>query len=124
MPGLKNMENQTYTGSCHCGAVKFTVDTTLEKVLTCDCSMCNRAGTILTFVPESQFTLQCGEESLSHYQFNKKRIDHLFCKICGIKPFGRGKDAEGNSTIAINVRCLDGVDVQALTPQHYNGKDL
>ena len=118
------MPNHHYTGSCHCGTVKFTVDTSLDKTITCDCSMCNRAGTILACVPEGQFTLLSGEESLTNYQFNKKRIDHLFCKICGIKPFGRGKDDAGNSMIAVNVRCLDGVDTQTLNPQHYNGKDL
>lgn len=112
---------QTYKGSCHCGAVQFSANMSLEKTITCNCSMCKRAGYILAFIPASAFTLISGEEVLSNYQFNKKVIDHLFCRVCGIKPFGRGKDEQGNKTIAVNVRCLDGVDLSTLTPFEYDG---
>lgn len=78
----------------------------------------------MTFVPASQFTLLSGEDNLTNYHFNKRIIDHLFCSTCGIKAFGRGKDEKGNDTVAVNVRCLDGVDLEALKPHAYNGKDL
>ncbi len=113
-----------HKGSCHCGAVTYTCNADLENTITCDCSMCQRAGTILTFVPASEFDLRSGEDRLTSYKFNKKVIDHLFCSICGIKSFGRGKDREGNDTVAVNVRCLEDVDLQGLEPAHYNGKDL
>jgi len=85
--------------------------------------MCERAGSILTFVPASQFTLLSGEDNLTSYKFNKKIIDHLFCNVCGIKPFGSGQDKGGNPTVAVNVRCLDGVDLESLEPFHYDGKN-
>jgi hypothetical protein len=86
--------------------------------------MCGRSGTVLAFVPTEQFTLLTGEDSLTSYQFNTHVIDHLFCKVCGIKPFARGKDAEGNDTVAVNVRCLDGVNVHDLEPQKFDGKNI
>lgn len=117
-------ETKTYTGSCHCGAVKYEVETDLAQVISCDCSMCQRSGTILTFVPMDKFKLISGEEQLQDYQFNKKIIHHLFCKVCGIKAFGKGKNKEGEDTAAVNVRCLDGVDISELKPFHYHGKDV
>lgn len=81
-------------------------------------------GWIMTFVPASAFKLVSGEDNLTDYQFNKMVIHHLFCKTCGIRSFGRGKDKEGNDTVAVNVRCLDDVDVSTLQPQLFNGKDL
>ena len=35
---------------------------------------------------------------------------HLFCKTCGIRSYAMGKGPHGDM-VAINVRCLDDVDV-------------
>ena len=83
---------ETYTGGCHCGKVRYEVKLDLTKpVISCNCSMCGRSGTLLTFVPADQFTLKSGEEDLTDYQFNKHVIHHVFCRVCGIKSFARGR---------------------------------
>lgn len=113
---------KTYAGGCHCGKVRYQVELDLTKpVIACNCSMCGRAGTMLTFVPAQKFQLQSGEDSLTDYQFNKHVIHHLFCKTCGIKAFARGKGPDG-PTVAINTRCLDGVDLETLNVTKYDGK--
>ena len=105
------MATSTHHGGCHCGAVRYTVDLDLDAPgLTCNCSMCGRAGGILSFVPAEKFTLDKGENNLTDYQFNKHVIHHVFCKTCGIKSFARGTTPNG-PMVAINVRCLDNVDV-------------
>jgi hypothetical protein len=119
------MENSTvHTGGCHCGKVRFEVKTALEQVITCNCSICQKTGSILTFVPAQDFKLLSGEDALTDYQFNKKVIHHLFCSTCGIRSFARGKNADGSDAVAINVRCLDDVDIAALKPFAYDGKSL
>ncbi len=75
------------------------------------------------FVPPSDFELLAGEDALTRYQFNKHAIDHLFCKTCGIKPFARGKSPKGEM-IAVNVRCLAGIDVFAQPTKQVHGKDF
>lgn len=112
---------KTYTGSCHCGNVHFETQVDLSHTMTCNCSMCGRSGTILSFVPEEHFTLKSGEESLTDYQFNKKHIHHYFCNTCGIKPFGKGEN-NGKTMYAVNVRCLEGVEVDELTPEKVDGR--
>lgn len=79
-------------------------------------------GVLLAFVPAAQFKLISGEDNLTEYRFNKKVISHLFCKTCGVQSFGRGEGKEG-PTVAINVRCLDGVELENLTVTPLNGKD-
>ena len=112
----------TYSGSCHCGAVRYTVEADLSQpVIACNCSMCGRSGTLLAFVPADKFKLEKGEDSLTDYQFNKNVIHHMFCKVCGIKSFAMGKGPNGD-TRAINVRCLDEVDLQAVPTRHVDGK--
>jgi PAS domain-containing protein len=61
------------------------------------------------------------EDALTTYHFNKKVIDHLFCSTCGVTSFARGKKPDGTPMVAVNTRCLDGVDVQKLEVTHFDG---
>lgn len=113
---------KTHQGGCHCGAVRYRVEIDLSKPVTqCNCSICSRTGTLLSFVPASGFTLEKGEDSLTDYQFNRKVIHHLFCKRCGVRSFARGEGPKGPA-VAINTRCLDDVDLATLNVQHFDGK--
>lgn len=119
------MAETTHHGGCHCGAVRYHVDLDLDAGgMTCNCSICSRAGTVLSFVPKAKFTLEKGEDALANYQFNKKHIDHLFCKTCGIKSFARGKSRDGSEMIAVNLRCLDNVEVSQVKTKEFDGKSL
>jgi len=84
--------------------------------------MCGRTGSLMTFVPENKFQLLSGDDSLSDYQFNTKRIHHLFCGNCGVRSFARGTGPGDSAMCMINVRCLDGVDPLKLELTHYDGK--
>ena len=117
-------ETSTYQGSCHCGNVRFEVQTDLSTVLACNCSICSRVGYLLNFVPASQFKLLEGKNAQSDYQFNKKHIHHLFCKTCGVRSFGHGKGPDGAETYAVNVRTLDGVDLEKLVVKKVDGKSV
>lgn len=114
---------QHYHGSCQCGEVAFEADLDLGSTITCNCSRCQRLGSVLTFATPQAFTLLRGEGNLSEYLFNKHVIHHLFCKTCGIESFARGKAPNGNEMIAVNVNCLEGVDPRALPSRHFTGRD-
>jgi hypothetical protein len=114
-----------YSGGCQCGAVRFEASVDLERTAVCNCSRCSKLGWIMTFTPADGFTLRSGEASLSEYRFNRETIRHLFCKICGIESFARGVPPNGKAEMAaINVRCLDDVDLAALQPRQFDGKSL
>lgn len=117
-------ESKTYTGGCHCGAVRYEVATALSPVVECNCSICMKRGALWAFAKADQFKLLKGGDGLSDYQFNKKRLHHLFCPTCGIGSFSRGRAPTGEDTYAVNVRCLDDLDVSTLTPTPFDGKKL
>ncbi|HVK60401.1 MAG TPA: GFA family protein [Bdellovibrionales bacterium] len=112
-----------HTGGCHCGKVRFEVEMNVENAISCNCSICAKRGSLLDFVPESQFRLLSGESDLSDYLFNKKVVHHLFCKTCGILSFGKGTAPDGSKMVAINVRSLDGIDLTKLKIQNYDGRN-
>ena len=113
-----------HQGGCHCGTVRYEVETDMAQVLSCNCSICQKRGALLTFVEASKFKLLSGEGDLTDYQFNKKIIHHLFCRTCGVGSFARGIGPDGRKMVAINVRCLDDVDLGALKPTDFDGKSM
>ena len=117
-------ESKTYSGGCHCGRVRYEVTTDLATVMECNCTHCSKRGLLLTFVSPDQFTALAGDDGMQDYQFNKKMIHHLLCPTCGIESFARGTAPDGKKMVAINVRCLEGVDVRSLTPMPFNGRDM
>lgn len=81
----------SYLGSCHCGTVTFTVNAEIpSQAISCNCSICRRTGSLLTFVPADQFELNSGNDQLKTYEFNKHKIQHQFCQRCGIQSFSSG----------------------------------
>src|SRR4051812_18929016 len=116
-------EAKDYTGGCHCGRVRYEVKFALGEAATCNCSICSKKGTMLAFVGAKDFKLLQGEDQLTDYQFHKKMIHHLFCKVCGVTSFARGEGPHG-PMCAINVRCLDGVDLESVPTKQRNGRAL
>lgn len=113
-----------HSGSCHCGKVSFEVEMTLKNALSCNCSICQKRGSLLDFVPETQFKLKSGAGELQEYLWNKKAIHHTFCKTCGILPFAKATGPDGTKMVAINLRCIDGVDLKSLSIQEFDGRSL
>jgi len=96
----------TYTGGCHCGAVRYQIQVEKLTATECNCSICRKKGFIHVIVPESRFTLLQGEDSLSTYTFNTGTAKHHFCRHCGIHSFYRPRSHPTGSDV--NLRCLDG----------------
>ncbi len=111
---------KTYNGGCHCGAVTLRVEADITEAIRCNCSHCKRKGMLLAFVPKSQVNVT-GGDTMTTYLFNKKVIQHKFCPICGVQPFG-----ESGDTMAINLNCIDDTDLDhtTLTIKEVDGKQF
>lgn len=118
------MAMQHYEGGCQCGAVRYACEADLDQTVTCNCSRCQKLGSVLAFTPMENFRLEKGADQLTEYLFNKKAISHRFCKVCGIESFAIGQKPDGTTMAAVNVNCLDGVEPRSLNSHHYNGRDL
>ena len=113
-----------YQGSCHCGKIAFEVDGDLTGAMACNCSICSRKGSLLWFVPRDKLKLLSAEADIATYTFNKHVIKHRFCQTCGIHPYGEGVDPQGNQTAAINIRCLENIDLDKVPVQRFDGRSL
>jgi hypothetical protein len=111
-----------YKGSCHCGHIAFQVEGTLASAMSCNCSICQRKGTLMWFVPRENLHLLTPDENASTYTFNKHVIKHRFCPKCGMHPYGEGVDPKGNAMAAINIRCLENIELEKIPVTHFDGR--
>ena len=113
---LKTME-----GGCHCGRVRFRVTADLARVTECNCSICTKKGFLHLIVPPEQFELLGGGNDLSTYRFNTGMAKHTFCRHCGVHPFYVPRSDPDK--IDVNVRCLDDIDLAAVAPKAFDGRN-
>jgi hypothetical protein len=116
-------ESRTYTGGCHCGLVRFECTTDLAMVTACNCSICTKMGLHFAFLAPSLFQLRAGEDYLQEYLFNKHEIRHQLCMDCGVAVFARGKKPDGTEVVALNVSCIDGIELANLTMTRIDGRN-
>lgn len=113
----------TLGGGCHCGAVRFEVESPDGPVplLDCNCSMCGRTGFLHLIVESCAFRLLQGADSLTEYQFGERIARHLFCRVCGVKSFYVPRShPDGYS---VNARCLDDYASLDFSIETFDGRD-
>ena len=85
------------TGQCLCGGVQYQIsgelparDGNMLLPSYCHCKMCQRvtgsAFWVATMVPDSQFSLEAGQNLLTRYE-SSPGVFRSFCKVCGSSLF-------------------------------------
>ncbi len=120
---------KTYTGSCHCGAVRFECELDLSAGTNrCNCSFCRKARFWMAVAKAPAFRLLAGAGALVDYQHTPAArpepfLHLLFCGRCGVRPFSKGGylPALGAEFHAVNLACLDNAtdDELAAAPVTY-----
>ena len=111
----------TYMGGCHCGRVRFEVSGQIDRVLECNCSICRKKGFLHWIVEPEQFRLRSSPDALNLYEFHTKTAKHYFCSTCGISSYYIPRSHP--HMIDVNLRCVDGVNLEELEIELFDGQD-
>ena len=109
------------TGSCHCGAIRYSVDEEAPtRAMECNCSICRRRAPLHHFTTPDKFALTTSRDAVSTYRWNTGNIGFHFCATCGCAPFAEGVGPNG-PMVEINLRCADDIDLDSLTIETFDG---
>jgi hypothetical protein len=123
------MANQTYRGSCHCGAVRFEADLDLSQGTgRCNCTYCWKVRNWSIGIKPEAFRLLAGGDQIGEYGFREdSQNHHVFCKHCGVRLYTRGYVEQiGGAFVSIMLSTLDDLPPATLAaaPVRYmNGRD-
>ena len=117
-------------GGCHCGQVRFTLAHAPTVLKRCNCSICTKLGSLCGYCPPDEFRISAGEDGLSSYCWGDRMIDFRFCGTCGCHVHWRARPErfgecfpEGSSPrIGYNARLIEGLDIQVLPVDHWDGR--
>ncbi len=116
------MTSSDKTGSCHCGAVTWQALTPDDvRVLTCNCSLCQKLSFQHLIIPAIDFSLLTGKDRLSLYTFNTGIALHYFCVVCGVKSFYVPRSNPDG--ISLNLRCMDKSQFTKITLEPFDGQN-
>ncbi|HAD08757.1 MAG TPA: GFA family protein [Porticoccaceae bacterium] len=109
----------THQGHCHCGAVRFEMDSAVDSALQCNCSFCIRRGTTIHRVPADNFRLLAGEDQLNCYG-SREFSEHYFCRTCGIQCLSRVNFGD-EPVVMVNLGCFDPDLLAGIEPSLFDG---
>lgn len=126
------MAIETYTGSCHCGAIRFEADLDLaEGSNRCNCSYCAKARAWFAFAKGATRFRLLDDGGVAEYRWvppgdGESHLTFTFCRNCGVRTFAKGElEALGGTFHAVSVPALELADeVRATIPVRYiNGRE-
>jgi hypothetical protein len=102
-------EPHTYSGACHCGAVRATLAASKPaaelQVRACQCGFCTRHGAMTVSDPAGRATFAIERAALAEYQFGTRTGTSLLCARCGMYA-GVALEDDGRVWSVLNVRGL------------------
>jgi len=124
------MTTKTYSGSCHCGAVRFEADIDFSNgTLRCNCSICTKARAWFAVAKPDALRLLSGADAQTEYQWVPPGrpgsfLRYRFCKTCGVRAISQGGElGQDSAFFAVSVAALDGVDPEDLASGPINYVD-
>ncbi len=97
----------TIKGECNCGTVCFELNTSVEDVFICHCSICRRStggtGIAVTIVSNDNFVWLGGSKFVKTWCKPNHDWQTSFCSICGSAV--PGKNDDDNLYVPVSLLC-------------------
>lgn len=109
-------------GTCHCGEVQWTLDTSPKTVTACNCTICRRYGALWAY-GYIDYDIQTTGQAMAYQRRDGGDICFYFCSSCGCVTHyvASPKDECGHNRAAVNVRMSDPSQVSELPIRHFEG---
>jgi hypothetical protein len=116
-PALKPKDIPMIEASCHCGGVRFAVETAPEDVNACNCSICRRYGTLWGYYQRPQVSFAADNGPTDIYMWGDRELEFHRCRTCGCVTHWSAAD-RAHQRMGVNARLMP-PEVLTAIPVHY-----
>lgn len=114
-------------GSCHCGAVCWTLASQPKHLTRCTCSICRRVGALWIHAEAEHIALHYAPHAVHRYVQGSRSLAMMSCKTCGCtthwEPEPRQSPIEPSARMAVNARMADPAEISELRTRTFDGAD-
>ena len=109
--------------SCHCGAIRFTLEAPPAEVNDCNCSICRRYGALWAYYRPAQVRFAADNGPTDIYMWGDRDLEFHRCRACGCITHWSAADGAVDR-MAVNAR-LTPPDILAAAPvRHGDGASM
>jgi hypothetical protein len=112
----------TTEASCHCGAVRFEVESPPAAVTDCNCSVCRRYGVLWAYYSPRQVRFTAGGDATEAYMWGDKSLGFHRCKVCGCVTHWAAVD-KSHDRMGVNANLMDPAVLAAARVRQLDGAD-
>jgi hypothetical protein len=106
--------------SCHCGAVRLTIEFVPTEVTDCNCSICRRYGTLWAYYSPRQVRILPAEGATDIYMWDDKSLEFHRCKNCGCVTHWAPVDTT-RDRMGVNARMMTPAVIAQARLRHLDG---
>jgi hypothetical protein len=106
--------------SCHCGAVRFAVETAPEDVTDCNCSICRRLGALWAYYQRPQIRFEADNGPTDTYVWNRRILEFHRCRSCGCVTHWSAVD-RAYERMGVNARLMSPEALAQIPVHHFDG---
>ena len=109
-------------GSCHCGAVRFTLKSDPQWLIRCNCSICRRYGALWASVEQAEVLLVAPAGMLTSYTTGDENRAFHSCARCGGATHWTPLEPDA-TRMSVNANLVEPQDIAHLTIRRFDGAD-
>jgi hypothetical protein len=109
--------------SCHCGAVRFAVETAPDEVNDCNCSICRRYGTLWAYYHPQQVRFGTENGPTDIYMWGDRTLEFHRCRTCGCITHWSAVD-RAHPRMGVNARLMPPEVLAAIPVFHGDGASM
>lgn len=111
-------------GTCHCGAVAWTLAAQPNSATACNCTICRRYGTLRAYGYIGETVHTTGNAS-TYQRRDSGDLGFHFCAVCGCVThyIATASDEDGRKLAAVNLRMSELSAISDIPIRHFDGHD-
>jgi hypothetical protein len=106
--------------SCHCGAVRLTIESAPAEVTDCNCSICRRYGTLWAYYSPRQVRILPPDGATDIYMWDDRSLEFHRCKNCGCVTHWAPVDIT-RDRMGVNARMMNPAVITQARVRHLDG---